>query len=89
MDGIQSYFYFQLISPLYICLTTPSVTTWSDPYSKAIVSLSNPCGYQKPHQSIPLCSASTKPCFPTACYHFTISKPQGSFVILYCIFLPS
>lgn len=54
----------------------------SDPNSKAIVSLSNPSGSQKPYHSLSLHSASTKTCFPTACYHFPISKPQGSFIVL-------
>lgn len=78
MYGILSYFYVQLISPLPIRLPTPHCYTFSsDPDSKDIVSLSNPSGYQKPYQSLPLCSASTKPCFPTACFqlhHFQASR---------------
>ena len=87
---ILSQFYVQLISPLHKCLTTPRCSTiCSDPNSEALVSLSKPSGYRKPYQSLPLCCPASEPCFPTACYHFTISKPQGSFVLLYRILLPS
>lgn len=80
---VFSYFSVQLISPLHKYLTTPRCNTiCSDPSSEALVSLSNPSGYWKPYQSLPLCCPASEPCFPTACYQFTISNPQGSFIIL-------
>lgn len=89
---ILGYFYLQLFSPLHRCqqVTTPCCNTiCSDPNSEALISLSNPSGCRKPYQSLPLLCPTSIPCFPAACCHFNISKPQGSFILLYCIPLPS